>query len=345
MTDTPSPDVAESSPYTERSHADLELGELAREVSDFARRMVPTGPRGESTSGYRLADALALQALVGRLVEAVVVTERQNYVSWRRLGEIADPPVSDSTAHGRWSPAETEWKTQRRKWLRHNVMGGPDRDDTVAERAARLDQWVTRHTEPGDLDHGPHPVTDRLDRMDPATESVHLSVLRQILLSDCPATPGAPGTDDAGLPLDLLLPLEQRQAAVDAALAAALPEGPAAAEAWHRARRSRTYAESLDTQIRSAAAQSSAPATAPRIDTVDAVYLDGPLAGQRGYALNTLGQRVGFALPPRPGGPTGEYEVITLAHQGRPASLRLIRDTPTDSQTHSPAAPSEDQKP
>jgi hypothetical protein len=49
-----------------------------------------------------------------------------------------------------------------------------------------------------------------------------------------------------------------------------------------------------------------------------------PLAGQSGYAVNRLGYRVSFAPPPRPGGPTGEYEVNRMAEGERPADLRFV---------------------
>jgi hypothetical protein len=56
-----------------------------------------------------------------------------------------------------------------------------------------------------------------------------------------------------------------------------------------------------------------------------AVHLDGPLAGQTGYTLNEIGYRTGFALPPRPGGPIGIYEVVKLSEDGGPAELRLVQ--------------------
>lgn len=54
------------------------------------------------------------------------------------------------------------------------------------------------------------------------------------------------------------------------------------------------------------------------------VHLDGPLAGQTGYTVNEIGYRTGFALPPRPGGPTGIYEVVKLSEDGQPAETRLV---------------------
>jgi hypothetical protein len=74
--------------------------------------------------------------------------------------------------------------------------------------------------------------------------------------------------------------------------------------------------------------------TAPAIDFCEAVYLDGPLAGQTGYAINEVGHRSRFALPPRPGGPAGVYEVTGLAAGDQPAEMRFIGFiTPDDGAT------------
>ncbi|MCM0678295.1 hypothetical protein NCC78_27005 [Micromonospora phytophila] len=53
-------------------------------------------------------------------------------------------------------------------------------------------------------------------------------------------------------------------------------------------------------------------------------FLDGPLAGTTGYAVNRLGHRTEFMWPPRPGGRRGTYEVVELADGDRPAALRFI---------------------
>ncbi|WP_331722942.1 hypothetical protein [Nocardia sp. NBC_00511] len=149
----------------------------------------------------------------------------------------------------------------------------------------------------------------------------------------------------------LLLPIEQCQAQIYATLAAQADGTGTAADARRQADMSAAYAASLQAQqaqINAAAATSekqSPVVQPPPIDSCDAVYLDGPLAGQRGYALNTLGTRIGFALPPRPGGPTGEYEVVALAHGDHPAQLRQIPDNPSQSQTPATATNSENQEP
>jgi acetyl esterase/lipase len=64
--------------------------------------------------------------------------------------------------------------------------------------------------------------------------------------------------------------------------------------------------------------------TAPVINFCAAIHLDGPLAGRTGYAINELGHRIEIALPPRPGGPIGVYEVTRLATDDQPAELRFV---------------------
>ncbi|MCP9625139.1 hypothetical protein FOH10_15225 [Nocardia otitidiscaviarum] len=59
---------------------------------------------------------------------------------------------------------------------------------------------------------------------------------------------------------------------------------------------------------------------ADKIAFCQAIHLDGPLAGQPGYAINTLGSRSEFRIGCR----IGTYEVVTLSSDGRPAELRLV---------------------
>ena len=75
--------------------------------------------------------------------------------------------------------------------------------------------------------------------------------------------------------------------------------------------------------------------TMPAIDFCAGVHLDGPLAGQTGYATNELGSRTQFYLQPQPGGPTGYYEVTSLATPGKPADMRFVGFTsPEDELPH-----------
>jgi hypothetical protein len=62
----------------------------------------------------------------------------------------------------------------------------------------------------------------------------------------------------------------------------------------------------------------------PAIEFCLALYVDGPLAGRSGYAVNRLCYRVTFALPPRASGPIGEYRVIRRAEGDRPAGRRFV---------------------
>ncbi|GAA0270170.1 hypothetical protein GCM10009527_078070 [Actinomadura nitritigenes] len=65
----------------------------------------------------------------------------------------------------------------------------------------------------------------------------------------------------------------------------------------------------------------------PKVVVYSAIYLDGPLSGQKTGALatNQLGNRHEVYLPPRPGGPVVTYEVVKLNQDGCPAELRLVK--------------------
>ncbi|MEV0134549.1 hypothetical protein AB0H83_39580 [Dactylosporangium sp. NPDC050688] len=76
--------------------------------------------------------------------------------------------------------------------------------------------------------------------------------------------------------------------------------------------------------------------TMPAIDFCAGIHLDGPLAGQTGYATNELGSRTRFYLPPQPGGPTGFYEVTRLATQDKPAEMRFVGFTSSDGELPQP---------
>jgi hypothetical protein len=79
----------------------------------------------------------------------------------------------------------------------------------------------------------------------------------------------------------------------------------------------------------------------PVINFCAAIHLDGPLAGQTGYAINELGHQIQIAQPSRPGGPIALYEVTRLATDDQPAELRFAgfgcptRETTNDKLPHS----------
>ncbi|HEX6872017.1 MAG TPA: hypothetical protein VF163_13030 [Micromonosporaceae bacterium] len=61
----------------------------------------------------------------------------------------------------------------------------------------------------------------------------------------------------------------------------------------------------------------------PALEFCSAAYVDGPLEGELGYAMNELGSHVAFALPYGLDSRRGSYEVVRLADGQRPAELRF----------------------
>lgn len=217
-------------PYTERSLADLALAESARELSEVARSLVPTGPRGHETPGARLGDALQLLALAEYLVRDAAVAERLAGSSWAQLGEVAE--ISRSSAHERWSGAVAAWDRRYQQGMLDDIENG-GYTAAATERATHLDRWMVRHNS----DSGQTPVTDRLEPMAPLTESIHLSRVRGVLLEQHFAPPA-----------HLMLPIAERQAELDDILAETA-EPDMARELRHAAERSRAYARDLAAKL------------------------------------------------------------------------------------------------
>lgn len=173
------PDPVPGAPCTALSLAQLALGHAAREVSDFARNMVPTGRDRIAYDGAVLDGARRLRDLTDRVLAAAVLVEREDGTGW---DEIADTLHTTRTeAHHQWSPVVDQWHDQilRADTPRPTDQHEPDPPPTALlnppeHLAHQLDDWVLRHREPLDPDHGPHPVTDTLHRMHPALELLHL---------------------------------------------------------------------------------------------------------------------------------------------------------------------------
>ncbi|MEC3920288.1 hypothetical protein [Nocardia sp. CDC160] len=239
MTESPQQAIADLAPLTELGRADLGVCEAARELADFTRGFViPPGPG--RTQGYALEDVLRLRSYAEDLVEAVVVAERVYGTSWEDIAEVAE--VARSTAHARWSAAENRFKgAHQDAQLRYAVGTGPHPDHDAGERIARLDAWLVRHREHLDPDHGPHPVADRIARMDPLAEIGELIILRGIVLDEFLSPPP-----------ELMAPIARRAAVLYDRLAADEPSEARRREHRHTADMQRAYARELEAQIHTA---------------------------------------------------------------------------------------------
>lgn len=219
-------DPVPGAPYTASSVATLAVGVAARQVSDFARSMVPTGPRDPAQDarpvfdGVVLADALRLAELAAAVIDAAVVLERESGTSWEEItatvaarthparGPDPDRPRS---AQQRWSAMLAQWRHDLDYAALPGMAEPTDLPAVLGDRAedtvAELDGWVVRHHEIDDPDITATPVTDRMQRMDPLRELLHLAALRRLLTGVYP--------DEA-----VLGPLRDREALLDAVLAA-----------------------------------------------------------------------------------------------------------------------------
>lgn len=163
---------APGAPFTSRSLAHLQLAETARELSYWARHLVPAGRRPDQAyDGTLVADAAALVELAGQVLTAAVLVEREDGCAWSAIAEVLD--VAEEDVRQRWEPITDAWSQEQ--------PGCPP--DAAAQEASRaeqlraLDAWVVQHRDPGDLDHGPAPVSAVLERQHPLLELVHLQEL------------------------------------------------------------------------------------------------------------------------------------------------------------------------
>lgn len=167
-------------PLTSGSLARLSLGVAARDVADFSRSIVPTGPPPRGGYGAALlADALRLQVLAERVLAAAVVAERLDGTEWDELA--AETGESPDATRERWQPAVASWE----RAVEHAAAFGGDPDTPralagPAAVAAALDRWVGFHREPGDPVLGEQAVTSGLQQMDPLRELLHLAAVRRL---------------------------------------------------------------------------------------------------------------------------------------------------------------------
>jgi hypothetical protein len=174
------PEPVEGAPLTARAAAELAMAAAVREVSDFARSLVPTGSVRAPYGGRLVADARQLTALAGRALAAAIVVERLDGTPWPDIaGAAGEEPQA---TRDRWEPVVERWDADAEQAA---VPGAPDDPDDpprpVEAAIAELDAWVARHREPGEPAAGEHPVSAALGRMDPFHELLHLAAVRRRL--------------------------------------------------------------------------------------------------------------------------------------------------------------------
>jgi hypothetical protein len=165
------PEAVAGAPLTSRATAQLTLGVAARQASDYARSMVPTGSYQDGYEGLVVADAVRLVEHARQVLAAAVVAERADGTSWEEIADVLD--TTPASAQTRWQPIVSEWDAQVELAA---VPGRNPHDfpdvliDLPTLTAAELKAWVLRHHEPNDPALGEHPVHHRFERMDPWRE-------------------------------------------------------------------------------------------------------------------------------------------------------------------------------
>jgi hypothetical protein len=213
--------------YSHVAQARLALSVAAKEVSDEARGLVAADDRG-SGAGEIVERAVQLADDARAVLDRAVVYERVRGASWQTIGAAIG--ISRQTAHERFAEVERRWK---------DALGGSDAAAGRGGRRAprlppgaedpegwgrRLDRWVIRHREPGDLDTGEHPVSGQQGPQSLLQAAVELRHDGQELTS-------------RGASLAERFAFYERKAVLLEQIAAADPDDPAAGEAAAAARR------------------------------------------------------------------------------------------------------------
>ncbi|MFI6031631.1 hypothetical protein [Amycolatopsis magusensis] len=151
--------------------ARLLYADTARRLSDFVRRLVPTS-RDHGPGDY-LHEALLVMREAERLLELAVITERAQGTTWDTIGETAGG-ITKQSAQRKWAET-TEALTILTEGIHPDALRS--RHVPTAQRLAEdLDDWYTRHLQPGDdaddvarpvsgylLDPGPSPDLSAYD--------------------------------------------------------------------------------------------------------------------------------------------------------------------------------------
>jgi hypothetical protein len=213
--------------YGREAQARVALSVAAREVSDFARGLVPADDRG-SGAGEIVERAAQLVDDARSVLERAVVYEREQGASWQTIGAALG--ISRQTAHERFAEAERHWQDALRRPYAEAGPGGwqalrlPEGAEDPERWGKQLDSWVIRHRERADLDTGEHPVSGRQRPQSLVQSSADLVKEGRELTT-------------RGASLAERFAFYERKAALLEQIAAADPDDPAAGQAAIAARR------------------------------------------------------------------------------------------------------------
>jgi len=134
----------------------------AKELSDYARGLVPADDRG-SGAGEIVERAAQLVDDARGLLDRAVVYEREQGASWQTIGAALG--ISRQTAHERFAEVEQRWKDALRRPSADSGAGArwaqrlPAGADDPERWGQQLDAWVLRHHESADPATDEYPVS------------------------------------------------------------------------------------------------------------------------------------------------------------------------------------------
>ncbi|MCG5215501.1 hypothetical protein [Streptosporangium sp. KLBMP 9127] len=148
------------------------ISELARDLADAARSLVPTTSDAHAGDGEFVKDGAHLVETARRLLESAVFYERIKGTSWEHIG-TALGKVSRQAVHERYAHAKREFQLRiLHAWLRPEHAGELfTAADDLARFVADLSAWVAAHRELDEIDHGDQPITAGLAPMGTAERS------------------------------------------------------------------------------------------------------------------------------------------------------------------------------
>jgi len=146
--------------YSPARRATVAGGVALREVSDYSRGLIAStgATRGP---GDRITEARNLLILAARALDMAVVQEALSGATWEQIAEARG--LSADECRARYEATVVQWANPSLPAV-EAIFGdltlelSYDADPGLT--AETLDDWLTRHAEPWELDAGPTPVQD-----------------------------------------------------------------------------------------------------------------------------------------------------------------------------------------
>lgn len=155
-------DAAPWTPADSRAKARIAYGQAAREVSDYARALVPTIGEDHMNPGEYIAQARHLALAAARVREMAVILEVLSGSSWEQIARALGPGRDAEQVREEYEGLAEEWL----------AAGAPMSDGNpdfptgligVDAIAGALDAWVTRFADAHERrDLGRRPFSDGL---------------------------------------------------------------------------------------------------------------------------------------------------------------------------------------